>query len=113
MRRRRCTRAIARSIDAGFVFTTPAGNEGIPRPRARSRIGMAKGRLKAWAGSAWQQTLSKTLTVSRVDADIPTEKQADFHIGNAMKFVDRFVRDELKLNLADFVPSDFLTRVLP
>jgi DNA-directed RNA polymerase subunit F len=43
----------------------------------------------------------------------PSPEDADFHVGNAMKFVDRFVRDELKLNLADFLPSDFLTRVLP
>jgi hypothetical protein len=30
-----------------------------------------------------------------------------------MLFIDRFVRDELKLTLADFIPSDFLSRVLP
>jgi len=43
----------------------------------------------------------------------PTPEDADFHVGNAMTFIDRFVRDELKLTLADFIPSDFLSRVLP
>jgi hypothetical protein len=43
----------------------------------------------------------------------PTPEDADFHVGNAMLFTDRFVRDELKLTLADFIPSEFLTRVLP
>jgi hypothetical protein len=42
----------------------------------------------------------------------PSPEDADFHVGNAMKFIDRFVRDELKLTLADYIPSDFLTRVL-
>lgn len=43
----------------------------------------------------------------------PSPEDAAFHVENAMKFVDRFVRDELKLNLSDFIPSDFLARVLP
>jgi hypothetical protein len=30
-----------------------------------------------------------------------------------MKFIDRFAKDELKVSLADFIPSDFLTSVLP
>ncbi len=32
-------------------------------------------RLKAWGDPAWQRKLSKTVTVSRVDEDIPTAKQ--------------------------------------
>lgn len=43
----------------------------------------------------------------------PSPEDADFHIGNAMRFIDRFVRDELKLTLADFIPSNFLNEVLP
>jgi hypothetical protein len=43
----------------------------------------------------------------------PTAEDAAFHVENAMKFIDRFVRDELKLTLADFIPSEFLTQVLP
>ena len=43
----------------------------------------------------------------------PSADDAAFHVEHAMKFVERFVRDELKLNLADFVPSEFLTKVLP
>ena len=43
----------------------------------------------------------------------PSAEIAAFHVGNAMKFIDRFVRDELKLSLADFIPSNFLTQILP
>ena len=43
----------------------------------------------------------------------PSPDDAAFHVENAMKFIDRFVRDELKLNLAEFLPSDFLAQVLP
>jgi hypothetical protein len=35
-----------------------------------------------------------------------------FHVEKAMMFIDRSVRDELMLTLADFIPSDFLARVL-
>ena len=43
----------------------------------------------------------------------PSAEDAAFHVEKALKFIDRFLKDELKLNLADFVPSDFLTRILP
>jgi hypothetical protein len=36
---------------------------------------MAKRRLKAWDDPTWQRRLSRTLTISRVDEDIPTAKQ--------------------------------------
>jgi hypothetical protein len=36
---------------------------------------MSKHQLKAWNDPEWQRKLSKTLTVSRVDEDIPTETQ--------------------------------------
>lgn len=43
----------------------------------------------------------------------PSADDAAFHVECAMKFIDRFVRDELKLAIADYIPSDFLARVLP
>ena len=43
----------------------------------------------------------------------PSANDAAFHVEKAMKFIDRFVRDELKLTLADFIPSEFIARVLP
>ena len=42
----------------------------------------------------------------------PSAADATFHVEHAMKFIERFVRDELKLALADFLPSEFLSRVL-
>jgi hypothetical protein len=42
----------------------------------------------------------------------PSPEDAAFYIERAMKFIDRFTRDELGLALADFLPSDFLGRVL-
>lgn len=41
----------------------------------------------------------------------PSAEDAAFHVHKAMKFISRFVRDELKLDLADFLPSDFLSKV--
>jgi hypothetical protein len=43
----------------------------------------------------------------------PSAEDAAFHIEAAMRFIKRFVKDELKLDLGDHVPSDFLDRVLP
>lgn len=43
----------------------------------------------------------------------PSADDASFHVENAMKFIGRFVRDELKLNLADFIPSEFLSQFVP
>lgn len=42
----------------------------------------------------------------------PSAEDSAFYIEKAMKFIDRFTREELDLALADFLPSDFLTKVL-
>lgn len=42
----------------------------------------------------------------------PSSEDAAFHVEHAMKFINRFAKDELGLALADFLPSDFLTKVL-
>jgi hypothetical protein len=43
----------------------------------------------------------------------PSADDAAFHVENAIKFIRRFVKDELKMDLTDHVPSDFLDRLLP
>jgi hypothetical protein len=42
----------------------------------------------------------------------PTPEDAAFHVESAMNFIDRFTRDELGLALADFLPAEFLSKVL-
>ena len=42
----------------------------------------------------------------------PSSEDAAFHVEHAVKFINRFVKDELGLTLADFLPSDFLSKVL-
>lgn len=42
----------------------------------------------------------------------PSSEDAAFHVENAVKFIDRFTKDELGLDLAQYVPSDFLERIL-
>lgn len=42
----------------------------------------------------------------------PSADDAAFHVESAMKFIDRFVKDELGIALADFIPSEFLSKVL-
>ncbi len=42
----------------------------------------------------------------------PSPEDAAFHVQNAMKFVARFVKEELKIELADFLPSEFLSKVI-
>lgn len=42
----------------------------------------------------------------------PSADDATFHVEKAMRFIQRFTKDELSLNLADYVPSDFLSEVL-
>lgn len=42
----------------------------------------------------------------------PSADDAAFHVQKAMKFIARFVKEELKLELADFLPSEFLSKVL-
>lgn len=43
----------------------------------------------------------------------PSAEDAAFHVERAMEFIERFTRDELGLLLADFLPSEFLLKVLP
>lgn len=42
----------------------------------------------------------------------PSAEDAAFHVGKALKFVNRFTKDELGLDLGDYVSSEFLERVL-
>jgi len=42
----------------------------------------------------------------------PSPDDAAFHVEHAMKFINRFVTDELGLALADFLPAEFLEKVL-
>jgi hypothetical protein len=42
----------------------------------------------------------------------PSPDDAAFHVQKAMRFIARFVKDELKVELADFLPSEFLSKVL-
>lgn len=42
----------------------------------------------------------------------PSPDDAAFHVQKAMKFIARFVKDELSVELADFIPSEFLSKVL-
>ena len=43
----------------------------------------------------------------------PTAEDASFYVEKAVRFIDRFTRDELNLNLADYVPSEHLSQLLP
>jgi len=43
----------------------------------------------------------------------PSAEDAAFHVERAMKFIIRFVKDELKLNMEDFISSELLKQVLP
>ena len=42
----------------------------------------------------------------------PSPEDAAFHIDNAVKFIKRFVEDELGLNLSDYIPGEYLNQVL-
>jgi hypothetical protein len=42
----------------------------------------------------------------------PSPDDAAFHIERAMAFINRFARDELGLDIADFISSEFLDKVL-
>src|SRR5271170_1099536 len=41
----------------------------------------------------------------------PSAEDATFHVDRAMKFIKRFLKDELTLDLVDFIPSEFLDRL--
>lgn len=43
----------------------------------------------------------------------PSPDDAAFHVEKAMLFLARFVKEELQLELADFIPSSHLEKVLP
>jgi hypothetical protein len=42
----------------------------------------------------------------------PTADDASFHIGNAMGFITRFVKIELKLDIEDYIPIDVLNQIV-
>jgi hypothetical protein len=42
----------------------------------------------------------------------PSSEDAAFHIDRAVSFLDRFVRDELKIELSDYITSEYLEKVL-
>jgi hypothetical protein len=41
----------------------------------------------------------------------PTAEDANFHVANAMKFIKRFLKSELKIDLADYLPSEFVDQL--
>ena len=43
----------------------------------------------------------------------PSPDDAAFHVERAMLFILRFVREELKLELSDYIPTSHLEKVLP
>jgi hypothetical protein len=40
----------------------------------------------------------------------PSPEDAAFHVEKAMKFIKRFTKDELAMDIADYIPSDFLAQ---
>ncbi len=42
----------------------------------------------------------------------PSSEDAAFHVENAVRFISRFVKDELKLELSDFVSSEYLKQII-
>ena len=42
----------------------------------------------------------------------PSPEDAAFHIENAMRFIDRFVRDELGYNLRAYIPSEYVDQTV-
>ncbi|HUI91128.1 MAG TPA: hypothetical protein VLX68_02670 [Chitinivibrionales bacterium] len=42
----------------------------------------------------------------------PSADDASFHIENAMAFITRFVKEELKLDIVDYIPNEFLTQIM-
>jgi hypothetical protein len=41
----------------------------------------------------------------------PSFDDAQFHLDHALKFIKRFLKDELKLDLANYLPSEFLDQL--
>jgi hypothetical protein len=42
----------------------------------------------------------------------PSAEDAAFHVDRAVTFLRRFVQDELNIDLADYIPSKFLDKLL-
>lgn len=42
----------------------------------------------------------------------PSSEDAAFHIDRAMLFINRFVKDELGLDLSDHIPSEYIDQIL-
>lgn len=42
----------------------------------------------------------------------PSSEDATFHIDQAMKFIDRFVTNELNLNLKEYISSEYIEQIL-
>jgi hypothetical protein len=42
----------------------------------------------------------------------PSSDDAAFHVQNAMRFIMRFAKQELQIDLADFIPSEFLLKFI-
>ncbi len=42
----------------------------------------------------------------------PTSEDAQFYMDKAIKFIDRFCRDELGVEIADHLPTEFLEKML-
>jgi len=42
----------------------------------------------------------------------PNPEDATFHIDRAMKFINRFVNDELGVVLSDYIPSEYLDQII-
>ncbi|MCC6489830.1 MAG: hypothetical protein IT364_20240 [Candidatus Hydrogenedentes bacterium] len=42
----------------------------------------------------------------------PSADDAAFHVERALKFISRFVKDELSLDLQDYIPSSYVERIL-
>lgn len=41
----------------------------------------------------------------------PTADDATFHMENAIKFLRRFLKDELSIDIADYIPSEYLQQL--
>ena len=41
----------------------------------------------------------------------PSPEDATFHVANAMKFIRRFIKDELKLDIKDYISSEYLDQL--
>ena len=42
----------------------------------------------------------------------PSAEDASFHVGNGVRFLQRFLKDELGVEIYDYVPSNFLDDIL-